>query len=79
MQQIREILRRRLAAGLSIPRIRQTPKASVAAIQHLLPKAVMPGLISPPFSVFAPHNRNRFTKTIDTAFSAAVHMQQALR
>ena len=39
MRQIREILRLRLAAGLSIRQIRQSTKASIGAIQKLLARA----------------------------------------
>ena len=40
MRKIREILRLRLAAGLSIRPISQSTKASVGAIQKLLARAV---------------------------------------
>lgn len=47
MRKIREVLRLRLAAGLSIRQIRESTKISVGAIQKLLRKADELGLVWP--------------------------------
>ena len=47
MRKIPDILRLRLAAGLSIRQIRHSTKASVGAIQKLLVRADQPGLPGP--------------------------------
>lgn len=44
MRKIRDVLRLRLAAGLSIPQIKASTKISVGAIQKLLNKADKLGL-----------------------------------